>query len=303
MAGDGEERRVCLAQRAARGCRRACESLPDARLRERADDLLDLESQVLVELGGVTRGPRRRCRRRRLCSRASCCHRSSPALERRAARRHRHGRGRGHLARGDPRRGAWAFPTLVALGPAVLSVAPGTAVVLDAVRGVLRDRSGCGASGRGARRGRCRGGTARGAAGAGAAPVRTPPTACASRCSPTSARWPKRAPRCANGAEGCGLLRTEFLFLERQSAPTRGRADAPPMRRSPRRSARGRSPSAPSMPAVTSRSPTCRCRPRTTRRSACAACAPASRTRSCCARSCAPCSRCARAGRAGCCCR
>jgi hypothetical protein len=42
----------------------------------------------------------------------------------------------------------------------------------------------------------------------------------ASRSSPIWARWLTRRPRPpdAGGAEGCGLLRTEFLFLDRQTA-------------------------------------------------------------------------------------
>ncbi len=43
----------------------------------------------------------------------------------------------------------------------------------------------------------------------------------------------------AEGAEGCGLLRTEFLFLERATAPTATNRPAI-IRRSPMRWATGR---------------------------------------------------------------
>ncbi len=81
----------------------------------------------------------------------------------------------------------------------------------------------------------------------------------------------------AQGAEGVGLLRSEFLFVDRDTPPERRRAGRRPTR--PSRGARARSAassSARSTSAATSRSPTCRCRRRTTRSSACAASASAS---------------------------
>ena len=119
---------------------------------------------------------------------------------------------------------------------------------------------------------------------------RAPPaTAPGSRCSRTWAP-PARRPRAVElGAEGVGLLRTEFLFLDRAELPTRT------SRR--RRCARSRSRStavrwscARSTPAPTSRCRRCRCRPRRTRSSAFAGfgsgssaltCSPPSSARSC----------------------
>jgi phosphocarrier protein FPr len=75
------------------------------------------------------------------------------------------------------------------------------------------------------------------------------------------------------GGEGVGLLRSEFLFMDRNSAPTEDEQfDA--YRRLHRRSARtNRSSSRTSMWVVTSRSPICRSRKRTIPFSANAGCA------------------------------
>ena len=81
----------------------------------------------------------------------------------------------------------------------------------------------------------------------------------------------------ALGGEGVGLLRSEFLFMERADAPTRRGAVRD--LQGHRAGASGpsiRSSSARSTSAATSRSPTCRFRRRTIRSSASAACASAS---------------------------
>ena len=73
------------------------------------------------------------------------------------------------------------------------------------------------------------------------------------------------------GAEGVGLLRTEFLFLDRPQLPDEDE-QAETLRRDRRaRSTAGRSSCARSTPAPTSRCRRCPCRPRPTRSSACAA--------------------------------
>ena len=53
----------------------------------------------------------------------------------------------------------------------------------------------------------------------------TTPTASASRSWPISAVWPIRSSAMTLGGEGVGLLRTEFLFLERATAPTEDEQD------------------------------------------------------------------------------
>jgi len=79
----------------------------------------------------------------------------------------------------------------------------------------------------------------------------------------------------ALGAEGCGVLRTEFLFMDRPAPPTK-RSKLPPIRRSRRRWAAGPSYFAPTILAATSRCPIFRFRRRTIPRSASAASAAAS---------------------------
>ena len=106
----------------------------------------------------------------------------------------------------------------------------------------------------------------------------------------------------AEGAEGCGLLRTEFLFLDRETRRTRtSRRALPGDRRRPggrpliirtaghRRGQAGRR--------------TCRLRRRRTRRLACAACACRCAAANCCAPSFAPSCGWSRPGRAGSWCR
>src|SRR5262249_17507848 len=114
---------------------------------------------------------------------------------------------------------AMGIPALVALGPAVLAVADGTPLVLDAGRGVLEGDPGdarlpalpATVSARAARR-----------ASLEAAAQRECRTADGTRievfANIGSVSEAQAAVR--NGAEGCGLLRTEFLFLERQAPPT-----------------------------------------------------------------------------------
>ena len=101
-----------------------------------------------------------------------------------------------------------------------------------------------------------------------------PPTATASSCSPTWATPPTPQAAAAAGAEGVGLFRTEFAFLDRDEAPEHRRAG----RRLPARARRVRGPQgrhpharrrrrqAHAVPAPAT--------PRSTPRWACAACAP-----------------------------
>ena len=80
----------------------------------------------------------------------------------------------------------------------------------------------------------------------------------------------------ALGAEGCGLLRTEFLFLDRAGGTRRGRAGVALSARSSTRSRAGQSSSARSTSAATSRSPYIAAAPRgESCARACAACASA----------------------------
>jgi phosphoenolpyruvate-protein phosphotransferase len=200
------------------------ESLPDARLAERAADLRDLETQLLVELGGGDTGaapalpPQAVVLAHELLpSQLAALEGARPAGIAMAA-----GGATSHVA---ILAAALDIPMLVALGPAVLSVAPGTALVLDAVRGALEIDPGA------ARLAAVR------EAVAAAAARREALRALAQRPAHTAdgvriavlaniGSLAEARAALANGAEGCGLLRTEFLFLERQSAPTQAEQTA-----------------------------------------------------------------------------
>ena len=192
----------------------------DARLAERVDDLLDLERQVLVALDGAQAPSFDDSGRRRSCSRAISRPRNSstskPARSRGIA-----------LAAGGPTShvailaGTLGIPMLVAVGAGLLDDRRrARSMILDADEGVLRAAPDAQRA-----RGRARRGSNSGASSARAtSPLRSETAASraasASRCSPISpAPSRMRRSRVAEGAEGCGLLRTEFLFLERTTAP------------------------------------------------------------------------------------
>ena len=120
---------------------------------------------------------------------------------------------------------AMGIPALVALGPALLAVADGTALLLDARRGVLEIDPG-----------ETRLAQARAALAAAAAEHATLMAEAGRECRTAdgtrievlanigSVAEAQAAVR--NGAEGCGLLRTEFLFLDRLSPPTEAEQSA-----------------------------------------------------------------------------
>ena len=111
------------------------------------------------------------------------------------------------------------LPALVAVGPSLLDIAEGTTLVLDAGAGLIdvapkparliqaraqvaaRDRRKADAEAAASLEGRTRDGTR-------------------IEVFANLGRRAEAAPAVARGAEGCGLLRTEFLFLDRHSAPS-----------------------------------------------------------------------------------
>jgi phosphocarrier protein FPr/phosphocarrier protein len=194
------------------------QALADPRLRERVDDLLDLESQVLLTLDGSGATAQPELPPQAIVIARELLPSQLAALD--GARL-----GGICMAAGGPTShasilaAAMGIPALVALGTAVLDIRDGTALVLDAGGGVLEVDPGdtrlaavrAELSARAAER-----------AALAAAAQRECRTADGTRIevlanvgSVAEAHAAKR-----NGAEGCGLLRTEFLFLERQSAPT-----------------------------------------------------------------------------------
>jgi phosphocarrier protein FPr/phosphocarrier protein len=110
------------------------------------------------------------------------------------------------------------IPALVAMGPTVLALSDRTRVVLDAERGFLRinpEREQLAAAeGELSRRHERRAAEQAAAQSEGRTADGTRIEVLANVGSVAEAEAAVR-----NGAEGCGLLRTEFLFLERQSPP------------------------------------------------------------------------------------
>ena len=206
----------------------ALRALNDSRMAERVDDLLDLQSQVLGVLngnGGVSLarelpGKTILVAKDLLPSQlvaldTSVPSSSAPASTRLAGICLSAGGATSHVA---ILAAAMGIPVLVAMGPELLSLTDGTAVVLDAEKGLLRidpDRNQLAvAEGELDRRRERR-------AVEQAAAQRNCRTVDGTRievyANIGSAAEAEAAVR--NGAEGCGLLRTEFLFLERQSPP------------------------------------------------------------------------------------
>lgn len=194
----------------------------DARIGERVDDLRDLEQQVLAALSGAATGmasalaeaPANAILLARDLAPSQFIELDTAALAGIV------------LAAGGPTShvailaAAAGVPMLVAVGPALFDAAPGTPLVLDAERGALRvspDAAELSA--------------ARSAVAERQAARERERAAAQRDCHLASG---ERIEVFANlsgtvadaelavrqGAEGCGLLRTEFLFLERGTAPT-----------------------------------------------------------------------------------
>ena len=200
------------------------QALADARLRERVDDLLDLETQVLLALEGSAAGavvdlpPGAILIARELLP--------SQLIGLDGARI-----GGIAMAAGGATShaailaAAMGIPALVALGNPVLAVPDDTLLVLDAARGMLEIDPG-----------EVRLAAARAEVAACAAQRAALAAAAQRECRTAdgtrievlanvgSLAEAQAAVR--NGAEGCGLLRTEFLFLDRQSPPSEAEQSA-----------------------------------------------------------------------------
>lgn len=192
-------------------------ALTDPRLRERVDDLLDLETQVLLSLAGAGAAAAPELPENAIVIARELLPSQLVALDagRVAGLATAAGGATSHVS---IIAAAMEIPALVALGPAALALRDGTSLVLDAEGGVLEvepaaARAKAARATLTARRDR--------AAAERAAAQRECRTADGTRievfANVGSAAEAAAAVR--NGAEGCGLLRTEFLFLERDSAP------------------------------------------------------------------------------------
>ena len=194
------------------------EALEDARLRERVDDLLDLESQVLMALEGSAADALSEVPAHTILIARELLPSQLIALDeaRVAGICMAAGGATSHAA---ILAAAMGIPALVALGPTLLAVPDGTPMVLDAARGVLEIDPG--EMRLAAARAEVVAHATRRAALAAAA-QRECRTADGTRIEVLANIGSVAEAQAAvrNGAEGCGLLRTEFLFLDRQSPPT-----------------------------------------------------------------------------------
>jgi phosphoenolpyruvate-protein phosphotransferase len=196
---------------------RALEALDDRRLRERADDLLDVESHVLLALQGEARPMNLAIPERAVIIADDLLPSELTALDRRRLVAICLGRG-GTTSHVAILAAAMDVPMLVGLGTGIRDVADGAMVIVDADAGVLHRVP-------------------------DAAALEAAQAVVDVRLAHRSVERADAAADCraldgsrieifanlgsvtdavaaiANGAEGCGLLRTEFLFIDRETAP------------------------------------------------------------------------------------
>jgi phosphoenolpyruvate-protein phosphotransferase len=196
----------------------ALESLDDARLRERADDLLDVEAHVLLALAGEARPMHLPLPEQAILLADDLLPSELTALDRRrlAAIALSGGGATSHVA---ILAAAMEIPMLIGLGPELRRVVDGSTVIVDADNGTLHEAPDAAAVAEAHSMVAAR--LARSAA-LRAAAVAESRSSDGTRIE-VFANLGSTADALAaveNGAEGCGLLRTEFLFIDRATAPT-----------------------------------------------------------------------------------
>lgn len=205
-------------RRAVRDSADTLRSLGDQRMAERVDDLIDLESQVLLALSGEAPVTIRDLPDRAILVAEDLKPSQLVSLDASKLAGI-------CLAAGGPTShvailaAAMGVPALVALGPHMLAVEDGAWLVLDAEQGSLSispDQAALAAAEQTLGQRRQRQQTERAAAHADCR------TADGERIEVFAnlASIAEAQVAVAHGAEGCGLLRTEFLFLERESPPS-----------------------------------------------------------------------------------
>jgi multiphosphoryl transfer protein len=211
-------------RQAIRGSVEALRALGDLRMAERVDDLLDLERQVLLAMSGDVGAAIQELPSDAIVLAEELLPSQLVALD--ATRL----AGIGLAAGGATSHvsilaAAMGIPALVALGPAVTRIVDGTALLLDADAGLLHVDPG--AERLAATRRQLELRAARRTAEREAA-QQDCYTADGRRievfANVGSLSEAQAAAR--NGAEGCGLLRTEFLFLERETPPSEAEQQA-----------------------------------------------------------------------------
>ncbi|HEY2036960.1 MAG TPA: phosphoenolpyruvate--protein phosphotransferase [Steroidobacteraceae bacterium] len=205
-------------RQAMRGCIEALRALGDPRMAERVDDLLDLERQVLLALSGDDGAPVAGLPPDAIVLAEELLPSQLVALDARRLA----GiclAGGGATSHVSILAAAMGIPALVALGPALRGIAESTPLLLDADAGLLQIDPGPDRLAATRRQLELR--TARLAAEQEAA---------RQDCYTADGRrievfanigsLVEAQAAARNGAEGCGLLRTEFLFLERETPPS-----------------------------------------------------------------------------------
>jgi phosphoenolpyruvate-protein phosphotransferase len=195
----------------------ALRDLGDTLLTERADDLLDLESQVLAALAGEEGDTAINLPEAAIVLADELLPSQLIALDARRIAGIGTARG-GATSHVAILAAAMGKPMLVGLGPAILAIEEGVHLWLDAERGHLlveppRDQVAAAERELGERAAR----EAAELASAQMPAVTTDGVRIGVLANIGSAAEATEA--VSRGAEGCGLLRTEFLFLDRQTAP------------------------------------------------------------------------------------
>jgi phosphoenolpyruvate-protein phosphotransferase len=196
----------------------ALEALEDARMRERADDLLDVEAHVLLALAGEARPLHLPLPEQAVLLAEDLLPSELTALDRRrlAGIALSGGGATSHVA---ILAAAMEIPMLIGVGAALRGIAEGQSVILDADNGRLNYAP-----------------TADDLAQANSTVERRRARRAAQRLAAAQECRARDGTRIEvfanignngdalaaveNGAEGCGLLRTEFLFIDRDTAPS-----------------------------------------------------------------------------------
>jgi multiphosphoryl transfer protein len=196
----------------------ALESLDDSRLRERADDLLDVEAHVLLALAGEARPMHLPLPEQAILLADDLLPSELTALDRRRLAAIALS-GCGATSHVAILAAAMEIPMLIGIGPVLRTVADGQIIIVDADHGTLHEAPTADAvaqadsivAARLARNAALRSA----AAEQGRSSDGTRIEVFANLGSTADA-----LAAVENGAEGCGLLRTEFLFIDRATAPT-----------------------------------------------------------------------------------
>jgi multiphosphoryl transfer protein len=195
----------------------ALEALDDSRLRERADDLLDVESHVLLALAGEARPMNIPLPERAVLIADDLLPSELTALDRQRLVAICLGGG-GATSHVAILAAAMEIPMLIGIGAAIRDIGDGATVIVDADSGVVQtaptitaiEQARSAVESRLIRRAKLQ------------AEAQTDCRALDGTRVEIFANLGSvmdAAAAVANGAEGCGLLRTEFLFIDRDTAP------------------------------------------------------------------------------------